>query len=54
MSHDDNGDSFVDMPKSHQINVANKWLWQTPEGIQLRWGWKYLQENRLGGQHGYN
>ena len=53
MSHDDNGDSFVDMPKSHQINVANKWLWQTPEGIQLRWGWKYLQENRLGGQHGY-
>ena len=53
MSHDDNGDLFVDMPKSHQINVANKWLWQTPEGIQLRWGWKYLQENRLGGQHGY-
>lgn len=53
MSHDDNGDSFVDMPKSHQINVANKWLWQTPEGVQVRWGWKYLQENRLGGQHGY-
>ena len=53
MSHDGNGDTFVDMPKSHQINVANKWLWQTPEGIQLRWGWKYLQENRLGGQHGY-
>ncbi len=53
MSHDDNGDSFVDMPKSHQINVANKWLWQTPEGVQIRWGWKYLQENRLGGQHGY-
>ena len=53
MSHDNNGDLFVDMPKSHQINVANKWLWQTPEGIQLRWGWKYLQENRLGGQHGY-
>ena len=53
MAHDDNGDMFVDMPKSHQINVANKWLWQTPEGIQLRWGWKYLQENRLGGSHDY-
>ena len=53
MSHDDNGDGFVDMPKSHQINIANKWLWQTPEGVQLRWGWKYLQENRLGGAHGY-
>ena len=53
MAHDDNGDMFVDTPKSHQINVANKWLWQTPEGIQLRWGWKYLQENRLGGSHDY-
>ena len=53
MSHDDNGDGFVDMPKSHQINVANKWLWQTEKGVQLRWGWKYLQENRLGGEHGY-
>ena len=52
-AHDANGDNFVDMPKSHQINVANKWLWQTPEGIQLRWGWKYLQENRLGGSHDY-
>ena len=53
MSHDGNGDNFVDMPKSHQINVANKWLWQTEKGVQLRWGWKYLQENRLGGAHGY-
>ena len=53
MAHDDNGDTFVDTPKSHQINVANKWLWQTEKGVQLRWGWKYLQENRLGGQHDY-
>ena len=52
-SHDANGDNFVDMPKSHQINVANKWLWQTENGVQLRWGWKYLQENRLGGSHDY-
>ena len=53
MSHDGNGDNFVDMPKSHQVNIANKWLWQTPNGTQLRWGWKYLHENRLGGAHGY-
>ena len=52
-AHDGNGDNFVDMPKSHQVNVANKWLWQTPNGTQLRWGWKYLHENRLGGAHGY-
>ena len=53
MAHDGNGDTFVDMPKSHQVNIANKWLWQTPNGTQLRWGWKYLHENRLGGAHGY-
>ena len=52
-THDMNGDGFVDMPKANQINVANKWLWQTPEGIQLRWGWKVVNENRLGGQMGY-
>ena len=52
-SHDMNHDGFVDMPKANQINVANKWLWQTPTGIQLRWGWKVVNENRLGGQVGY-
>ena len=52
-SHDMNEDGFSDMPKSNQINVANKWLWQTENGVQLRWGWKYLQENRLGGSHDY-
>ncbi len=51
--HDMNGDGFVDMPKANQINVANKWLWQTPDGIQLRWGWKVVNENRVGGQMEY-
>ena len=35
--HDMNGDGFSDMPKANQINVANKWLWQNADGIQLRW-----------------
>ncbi|MBQ2364910.1 MAG: TonB-dependent receptor, partial [Alistipes sp.] len=51
--HDMNDDGFVDMPKSNQINVANKWLYQTPSGIQLRWGWKVVNENRVGGDMGY-
>ena len=51
--HDMNGDGFADMPKANQINVANKWLWQNSDGIQLRWGWKVVNENRLGGQLGY-
>ncbi|MBR5852927.1 MAG: TonB-dependent receptor [Alistipes sp.] len=51
--HDMNNDGFADMPKANQINVANKWLWQNSDGIQLRWGWKVVNENRLGGQIGY-
>ena len=46
-------DGFADMPKSNQINVANKWLWQNSGGVQLRWGWKVVNENRLGGQMEY-
>ena len=52
-SHDMNKDGFSDMPKSNQVNVANKWLWQNSGGVQLRWGWKVVNENRLGGQMGY-
>ncbi len=50
---DHNGDGFLDMPKSDQINVANRWLWSAPGGVQLRWGWKYVRENRLGGMTEY-
>ena len=52
-THDMNHDGFVDMPKANQINVANKWLWQNSGGVQLRWGWKVVNENRVGGQLGY-
>ena len=51
--HDMNKDGFADMPKANQINVANKWLWQNSGGVQLRWGWKVVNENRLGGQMDY-
>ena len=51
--HDMNKDGFADMPKANQINVANKWLWQNAGGVQLRWGWKVVNENRVGGQIGY-
>lgn len=50
---DHNHDTFRDLPRADQINVANKWLYSADNGIQLRWGWKFVQENRLGGQHGY-
>ena len=51
--YDHNDDGFVDMPKANQINVANKWLYQTQGGTQIRWGWKVVDEQRLGGQMNY-
>ena len=50
---DHNHDGFRDLPKSDQINVANKWLYAADNGTQIRWGWKFVQENRLGGMLGY-
>ncbi|MBE6181826.1 MAG: TonB-dependent receptor [Rikenellaceae bacterium] len=50
---DHNDDGFRDLPKSDQINVANKWLYAADNGTQVRWGWKFVQENRLGGMLDY-
>lgn len=50
---DHNHDGFRDLPKADQINVANKWLYAADNGTQIRWGWKFVQENRLGGMYGY-
>ena len=50
---DHNHDGFRDLPKSDQINVANKWLYAADNGAQIRWGWKFVQENRLGGMLDY-
>ena len=52
--HDMNNDGFADMPKANQINIANKWLWQNRDGVQLRWGWKVVNENRIGGDMDYS
>ncbi len=50
---DHNRDGFRDLPKADQINVANKWLYAADNGMQIRWGWKFVQENRLGGMLDY-
>lgn len=50
---DHNHDGFRDLPKADQINLANKWLYAADNGTQVRWGWKFVQENRLGGMLGY-
>lgn len=48
--HDNNDDSFADMPKVRQLNVGNRWLYKLPNDWQLRFGIGFLDERREGGQ----
>ena len=49
--HDDNGDTFMDMPKTELVNLYNRWFYlDADRGIQSRFGIKYLYETRRGGQ----
>lgn len=49
--HDDNGDTFMDMPKTELVNLYNRWFYLDGEkGIQSRFGLKFLYETRTGGQ----
>ena len=50
---DHNGDGFRDLPMAQQFNVANRWLYQAPNGTQVRWGWRFVNENRVGGDMEY-
>ena len=50
---DHNGDGFRDLPMAQQFNVANRWLYQAPNGTQVRWGWRFVNENRVGGEMGF-
>ena len=48
--HDMNGDTFLDEPKQLQFNLANRWLYQADNMMQIRFGVRALQDSRLGGQ----
>lgn len=50
---DHNGDGFRDLPMAQQINIANRWLYQADNGSQWRWGWRFVNENRVGGDMEY-
>ncbi len=50
---DHNHDSFRDQPETNLLSLSNRWLYQATSGAQLRWGFKLLQENRLGGMMEY-
>lgn len=48
--HDNNDDTFADMPKVQQVNVGNRWLYKLKNDWQLRLGLGFLDERREGGQ----
>ncbi|MDH6354800.1 outer membrane receptor for ferrienterochelin and colicins [Dysgonomonas sp. PH5-45] len=48
-SHDNNDDSFLDMPKKHQFNVMNRWHYQNDNFISQT-GVKFINDERTSGQ----
>ena len=48
-THDMNGDGFVDEPALLQFDLANRWLYYTPDW-QIRLGVKAVRDTRKGGQ----
>lgn len=51
---DHNHDGFRDDPAMLQVNVANRWLYYSESGVQVRFGFRALQDKRQGGQDGYD
>lgn len=47
---DMNSDGFLDDPRGHLAALTNRWLYITPGGTQLRFGFKALDDVRHGGQ----
>lgn len=51
---DRNHDLFLDLPKTSQINIFNKWRFELNKKFVTQVGVKYLSEKRNGGQIGYD
>lgn len=49
MGHDMNKDGFLDEPHQLLVNFANRWLYFGSDGTQVRFGIKYLRDQRNGG-----
>ena len=53
VKHDRNGDSFLDQPLINQVNLFNRWKYANHQ-FRMRFGFKYLSENRQGGQMNFD
>ncbi len=47
---DHNGDGFRDEPEDLQLNFTSRWLYYAPSGMQIRFGGRFIHDDRLGGQ----
>ncbi len=47
---DHNGDGFRDEPEDLQLNFTSRWLYYAPSGMQIRFGGRFINDDRLGGQ----
>ena len=49
MLHDDNGDGFLDTPLKEQVNLMNRWSYNSGSYV-AQYGGRFLHESRIGGQ----
>ncbi|MDM8161908.1 TonB-dependent receptor [Labilibaculum sp. K2S] len=50
---DKNKDNFLDDPMVTQYNFVNRWNWDVSENFKTQFGVKFIDEQRIGGQKGY-
>lgn len=50
MTMDGNGDGFADEPAQKQFNLANRWQYYSPGGVEFRFGVRALKDMREGGE----
>ncbi len=53
-SIDVNKDGFRDLPTGNQFSAINRWKYEDGKGFITQFGFKYLNDNRTGGETAYN
>ncbi|NOT76550.1 MAG: TonB-dependent receptor [Cyclobacteriaceae bacterium] len=51
---DQNNDSFLDFPTGKQINLVNRWVYNSGTGWLGQFSFKYLKDEKQGGQTDFN
>jgi len=52
--HDKNNDTFLDMPLIGHLHLMNRWKLQQTKGWMGQFGFKFLHDNRNGGQKSFD